>query len=281
MTSAVRPRAQLAWRISPQWSAAVSLQTDPQSSPLKPGDQPLQSAISVLGTTPVLIWRDGRISSLGGGWHKELSVRRSLSARRSLEAAVFHDFSGHQAVSGVDLTPSSNISSTVLLRAYAHDAGAGRSYGARAVYKEKISDHLEVAAIYSWTGALAPDAHALRLASDFHDALRMGYRQSIAGRVSGKVAKTGTQFAASYKWLDGTVVSRHDLFGEAALGVDPFLSLTIRQPLPSFHAGGHWEAMADFRNLLSQGYVPVDTQEGRFLLMPVERSFQGGVSFQF
>ena len=281
MTSTVRPRAQLAWRISPRWSATISLQTDPQSGALKPGDQPLQSAIDALSTTPVLIWRDGRISSLAGGWHKEISVRRSLSARRSLEAAVFHDFSGHQAVSGVDITPSANISSTVLLRAYAHDAGAGGSYGARAIYKEKVSEDLEVAAIYSWAGALAPDAGALNPAPDFHDALRMRYRQSIAGRVSGKVPKTGTQFAASYKWLDGTIVSRQDIFGEAALGVDPYLSFTIRQPLPSFHTGGHWEAMADFRNLLSQGYVPLATQEGRFLLIPVERSFQGGVSFQF
>jgi hypothetical protein len=104
----------------------------------------------------------------------------------------------------------------------------------------------------------------------------MRYRHSVAARVAGKVPHTGTQIAASYKWIDGTVVSRQDLFGEAAFGVDPNLSLTIRQPLPR-----HWEAVADFRNLLAQGYVPVDSEGGRMLLVPVERSFRGGVSFQF
>ncbi len=76
-------------------------------------------------------------------------------------------------------------------------------------------------------------------------------------------------------------MSRQDVFGEAALGIDPNLSVTVRQPLPSFSYLGRWEARADFRNLLSQGYVPVETAEGRLLLTPVVRSFRGGVSFQF
>jgi hypothetical protein len=41
------------------------------------------------------------------------------------------------------------------------------------------------------------------------------------------------------------------------------------------------EALADFRNLLAQDYVPVRTREGQVFLMPVYRSFRGGFSFQF
>ena len=98
-----------------------------------------------------------------------------------------------------------------------------------------------------------------------------------------KVPRARTEIAASYKWIDGTVVSRQDLFGEAAFGLDPNLSLAIRQPLPSFGSIGqrHWEAVADFRNLLAQGYVPVNSQGGQLVLVPVLRSFRGGVSFQF
>jgi hypothetical protein len=76
-------------------------------------------------------------------------------------------------------------------------------------------------------------------------------------------------------------VSRQDIFGEAALGIDPHLSLSVKQPLPSFRTSGHWEALADFRNMLSQGYVPVGQADGGLLLTPVVRSFRGGVSFQF
>jgi hypothetical protein len=70
-----------------------------------------------------------------------------------------------------------------------------------------------------------------------------------------------------------------DQFGEAAYGMDPNLHLSIRQPLPGFN--GRWEALADFSNLLAQGYVTVNGQDSRMMLVPVLRSFRGGVSFQF
>jgi hypothetical protein len=43
----------------------------------------------------------------------------------------------------------------------------------------------------------------------------------------------------------------------------------------------HWQAVADFGNLLAQGYIPVTSQDGRVLLMPVLRTFRGGLSFEF
>ena len=76
-------------------------------------------------------------------------------------------------------------------------------------------------------------------------------------------------------------MTRQDLYSESAMAIDPNLSLSIRQPLPSFMMAGHWEALADFRNMLSQGYVSLEGLDGRMLIMPVERSFRGGVSFQF
>jgi hypothetical protein len=111
--------------------------------------------------------------------------------------------------------------------------------------------------------------------------LQTRYVHSVAARLAGKMPKSKTQFAASYKWINGTIVTRQDLYSEAAMGIDPNLSLSIRQPLPAFLMAGHWEALADFRNMLSQGYASLETLDGRMLVMPVERSFRGGVSFQF
>jgi hypothetical protein len=70
-----------------------------------------------------------------------------------------------------------------------------------------------------------------------------------------------------------------DQFGEAAYQMDPNLHLSIRQPLPGL--SGRWEALADFSNLLAQGYVTVSGQDSRMMLCPNMRSFRGGVSFQF
>jgi hypothetical protein len=161
----------------------------------------------------------------------------------------------------------------------ASDAGAAGFWGTRMVYREKLSNNLELAGVYAWAGALAPNDQSAPLA-ELRDMVQTRYRHSVAARLAGKVPKSKTQVAASYKWIDGTVLTRQDVYSETAMAIDPNLSLTIRQPLPSFRRG-HWEALADFRNMLAQGYVSLEGADGRMLVMPVERSFRGGVSFQF
>jgi Carboxypeptidase regulatory-like domain len=277
MTSSVRPRARIGMAIMPGWTASVLLETDPASYSLRSRGDALESAMDALGTLPTLLWKNGR-AVLSGGWHEEVALKRTAGKRGIIEAATFYDYSRDQAVFGFDSQ-----------RAFAWDAGPGGSMGTRAVYRERISRNLEVAGIYSWAGALAPVTPAINIDNNLQDGvqdgmrdgLRMRYRSSVAGRVSGRIPVTGTQFTASYKWLDGPVASRQDLYGEASLGVDPYLSMTIRQPLPGFRTSGHWEALVDVRNLLSQGALPTTGEQGAIVVMPVERSFRGGVSFQF
>ncbi len=134
---------------------------------------------------------------------------------------------------------------------FASDAGAAGFWGTRMVYREKLSDHLELAGVYAWAGALAANGQSAPLA-ELRDMVQTRYRHSVAARVAGKVPKSKTQLAASYKWIDGTVLTRQDVYSETAMAIDPNLSLTIRQPLPSFRKG-HWEALADFRNMLGAG----------------------------
>jgi hypothetical protein len=277
ITSSLRPRVRVSKKLSPAWNVSYSMETEPDSYGLWSRIDALGSALEALDTLPVIIWKDGR-SAVAGGWHHEFSVLRELGSRRNLEAVAFRDSSGHMAVFGFDLTDSSGPQEPPIAP-YAHDGGASSSWGTRLIYREKISDNLELAAIYAWAGVLAPEEGGL--AFSLPDRLETALRHSMAARVSGKVPGARTQFSASYKWLSGSAVSRQDIFGEAALGIDPHLSLTVRQPLPSFGSTGRWEALADFRNLLSQGNVPVDLAESRLLLSPVVRSFRGGVSFQF
>ena len=205
-----------------------------------------------------------------------------MGSRGEFETAVFRDDTRHQAVYGtVSKLPESALPPDQFRGPLAYDAGAASFWGSRLVYREKLADNLEVAAIYAWAGALAPDNDQSAHLSEFRDLLQTRYRHSVAARLAAKVPKAKTQFAASYKWIDGPIVTRHDLYSEAAMGIDPNLSVSIRQPLPSFLMAGHWEALADFRNMLSQGYTSLEALDGRMLVMPVERSFRGGVSFQF
>jgi hypothetical protein len=138
---------------------------------------------------------------------------------------------------------------------------------------------LEVAAIYAWAGALTPGGELNTTSPDLRDSFMTSNHHSLAARVTGKIPGSGTQVSASYKWVSGTVLSRMDQFGEAAYQMDPNLHLSIRQPLPGLN--GRWVALADFSNLLAQGYVTVNGQDSRMMLCPNLRSFRGGVSFQF
>ena len=282
LTSSLRPHARLGMRLSPRWNAAFLVETDADAYGLRarPQSSEEEPAIDALQTGPTFIWANGR-PILNGGWHEEFAVRHDLGARGEIESALFRDDSRHQAVYGTVMGTSGYYSPVGYLPGpFANDAGVAGFWGTRVVYREKLADSLEVAGVYAWAGALAPDNQFAPL-SDLREMLQTTYRHSVAARVAGKVPKSKTQFAASYKWINGTVVTRQDLYSESAMAIDPNLSLSIRQPLPSFMMAGHWEALADFRNMLSQGYVSLEGLDGRMLIMPVERSFRGGVSFQF
>jgi Carboxypeptidase regulatory-like domain len=275
MMSSLRPSVRITREVAPRWSVAYSVETEPDSQGLRTRGAALESALDALDTLPVIMWSDGR-SRIAGIWHYELALRREVGSHGSLEAAAFRDSSSHMAVFGFDLDDSKGPVAPPIAP-YAHDGGRSDSWGSRVVYRQRVSDDIEVAAIYAWAGALTPQGNATDRLSN---RLQTSLHHSLAARVSGYVPVSHTEISASYKWINGTVVSRQDVFGEAALGIDPNLSLTIRQPFPCFGAG-HWEALADFRNLLAQGYVPLNQAGGRLLVTPVLRSFRGGVSFQF
>lgn len=275
VNATVRPRAGLNLILPDGWTSAVFLESEPGAYGLRSRSPMPDSTLDTLDTLPIVIW-DHSGSRVEDNWHEEASVRHGVGRHGSFEAAAYHDYSQHTAVFGYDGTPEDASVPFV----YAHDGGSESGWGTRLAYRQKLSSNLEVAAIYAWAGALAPEGDASN-AGQLGEALQTRYRHSLAARVSGTVPRTKTQIAASYKWIDGTAVSRQDLFGEAEFGLDPNLSLAIEQPLPSFGAvGRHWEAIADFRNLLAQGYVPVNAQ-GQMVLIPVLRSFRGGVNFQF
>jgi len=278
--SSVRPRVSLNARVSSNWTASLLMAALPPNVAEDLQTGALQSALGELDAFPALLWRNGH-PVLEGGWHEELRVERKLGAHDTLQAAAFHDRARHVAVFGRGGVSSADFLRDPFSDGFLYDGGAANSWGTRLVYQHKFSDELEVAAVYAWAGALALDDVAASLA--LRDAFEMRYRHSLATRVATKMPKLGTRVAASYKWVNGDVVSRQDPFGEAAFLLDPNFNLSIRQPLPSFGftGTGRWEAMADFRNMLAQGYVRVSSADGRVVLVPAMRSFRGGLSFQF
>ena len=206
-------------------------------------------------------------------------MKHKLTARATLEAATFHDSSRHQAVFGSGPVSSPDFFQDAFSSAFLYDGGASSSWGTRVAYREKISDNLRLAAMYSWAGALSPIGDLNSAVPDLRNSFATRNHHALALRVSEKIPRTRTQLTASYKWVSGATLSHLDPFGESAYQIDPNLHLSIRQVIPG--SSGRWEALADFSNVLAQGYVTVNGQDSRVMLVPVLRSFRGGVSFQF
>ena len=275
--SSLRPHMQLNAGLAPGWTSSLIVAANPPSEQWGRTGA-LESAIDELDSLPPVLFRNGN-PVLEGGWHEEFSVKRKMGTQSTLEVAAFHDSAQHQAVFGSGPAASPEFIQDAFSSAFLYDGGNSSSWGTRAAYRQKISDDLEVAAIYAWAGALSPGGELDTTSSNLRDSFTTRNHHSVAARLSGKIPRSGTQFSASYKWISGTTLSRMDQFGEAAYQMDPNLHLSIRQPLPGLN--GRWEALADFSNLLAQGYVTVNGQDSHIMLVPILRSFRGGVSFQF
>jgi hypothetical protein len=237
----------------------------------------LAAALNELDSFPTLLWREGR-PVLEGGWHEEIAAERKLGSHGSVQVAGFHDDNRHVAVfgRGNDL-PASDYFQDYFSNTFAYDGGASGNWGMRFAVREKLSENMEVTAIYAYAGALSPSEMVDAVTREM---LRNKMHNSLGANFSTKVPRLGTKLNAGYKWVGGPAVSRVDSYGESLYRMGPFLHVGVRQALPKF-APGHWEAIANCDNLFAQGYVTVNTQDGHAVLVPAFRTFRGGLSVQF
>jgi len=276
--SSILPNAEADVRLSDAYTLSALLATNsPATDPFRA--DALQSVVDAMDSLPVVLFNNGR-PVFDENLHAELRLAHRFGSRAGWEIAAFHDTDPHQAVFGIGSVPIPDAVQDPFSNVFVDDGGHLNSWGARGVYHVKVSDNWDLTALYAWAGALAPDGNA-SAQSDLRQDVDQRYRQALGARVSTKIPRFGTQVSASYQWIFGDALTPVDEFGDITYMMDPNLSLSIRQPLPGFLLNRHWEAVADFGNLLAQGYIPITSQDGQVLLMPVPRSFRGGLSFEF
>jgi len=280
--SSIRPRLQIDERISDEWSASLifaSLPAGPEPLEAVDGESTstLAAALNELDAFPVLMWRAGR-PVLESGFHEEISAARKIGTRAKLQVAAFHEDNSNVAVFGRGTNlPPADFFQDIYSNGFSYDGGSSSSWGTRVAYKEKLSDDVELTALYAFAGALTPSSG---VAGPLRELFRTANRQSAGVKVSGRVSRFGTRVSAGYQWISGTTLSRLDGYGDALFDMEPYLHIGVHQRLPKF-GPGRWEANAECDNLLAQGYVTLNTQDGRVTLMPAFRTFRGGLSLQF
>ncbi|MFI5094094.1 MAG: carboxypeptidase-like regulatory domain-containing protein [Candidatus Acidiferrales bacterium] len=280
--SSLRPRMRLDARISEDWQASLifaSMPTGPEPLEVADGEPQngLAAALNEMDAFPVLMWRNGR-PVLESGFHEELAAERKLGTRGKLQVAAFHDDNSHVAVFGRGSSlPVADFFQDVYSNGFSYDGGSSSSWGTRAVYKEKLGDDVELTALYAFAGALTPSS---AVAGPLRELLRTAGRQSAGVKVSERIPRAGTRVTVGYQWISGTTLTRVDSFGDTLFDMEPYFHLGVHQRLPKF-GPGRWEANAECDNLFAQGYLTLNTQDGRLTLMPAFRTFRGGLSLQF
>ena len=273
--STLRPRAEVAYQISPEWTATASAGARPLRAQEPTGD--LETALAQFDLFPAVMFRDGH-PLLEGASHDEASLEHR-SGGSTVVVAVFFDSSKHTPVFARSINDPNDTPTEFLSFPQAVNGGRSSSLGTRAAYQQKIGNDMEMAFVYSWAGALSVNDPSASVS--LNESLRTRPRHSVAAKLSYRVPRMGTHLGSSYKWINGSTVSRQDPYGEVLYDIDPFLNLSVRQPLPIVIRGGKLELIADMRNVLAQGYLSVNTADGRVCLIPARQMIRGGLSFQF
>ncbi|HYX52768.1 MAG TPA: carboxypeptidase-like regulatory domain-containing protein [Candidatus Limnocylindrales bacterium] len=214
--------------------------------------------------------------------HNELSISRR-AGKTSVQVALFSDRVRNLVLTGAG-DPSS-YSDDVLPDIYSGTfsyafANGLSSTGARVVVERKLNEALTATVDYANEDVVTAEGPTTWQA--LAQALATSRQNAVSGKITGALPG-GTRWIASYKWTSGNALSPVDAFNASPGQSDPYLSIFIRQPLPSTSLiPAKMDALLDIRNLLAQGYMPVMGQDGRTLYMVQSaRALRGGLAFTF
>lgn len=225
--------------------------------------------------------------------HAEVSYERKLAKKTRIKVVAYRDRVENAALWGRGdaqalgrLELAGKFLPNAVLDGVTLNAGDFGSSGMRVAVFRSWGPNLEAAVAFSSGDALAVGGRdgVANLNTDgvLRDYLRSRATRSFAGGMTARVPASHTRVTASYQWLPRGRVTDVDPSLETSMDVQPFLNVQIRQPLPTLEfLPARIEAVADFHNLLAEGYVPLTLSEDRLVLTPAYRSFRGGFSVQF
>jgi len=280
-TATARPLVHLQYQMRPNTKVNVSY----GATGLDEGGGTLLDRVGELNAFP-RVTLSGYRPELEQVIHGEINLEHRFTKYGNVEAAAYQDSFENRALwgfagAGTLAWLSGSVLPNPAGNGWTLNAGSYRSSGFRVGYSEQLGRNVEAEVAYSTGDALAaksPESSGDETGS-VRGLLRTTETQTVSAKVSARLPVTKTRVVTSYGWLPRGRVTSVDPYGE----VRPNLDLEIRQPLPSIaFLPAHFEAVADFQNMLAQGYVPVArTGDNPLVLTAAYRYFRGGFSVQF
>jgi hypothetical protein len=164
-------------------------------------------------------------------------------------------------------------------------AGNLSSPGARIAVATRLSSGSEIIVGYAYAGTLEAASKDILVqdATSLRQSLHSEAESSFTVKALTRIPELHTRVITSYRWMPDRAVSVSDPYDRSMNQAEPYLSLYLVQPIPSPDIlPGQFEAVADFNNLLAQGYMNLHSSTGASgILFAAPRSFRGGFNFIF
>ncbi|HEX4039808.1 MAG TPA: carboxypeptidase-like regulatory domain-containing protein [Acidobacteriaceae bacterium] len=251
-----------------------------------PGIQQVSDLDREATIEPALAERSGRLA-LEQGMHQEFTVGRNTD-NLHMRMTAWHEHVENPVISGGGTISPADWSQGNLLYDQSSDLlrAAGPNFtgsGLLGEVEEQVNSTTWISFDLALGDALtmASAAPGTETVAEALDGAKARPMSMYSAAVRGKLASTGTQWRASYRWQNSQTVTGVDAF--AAGRPDPYLSLLVRQPI-HYHGilPNGVEALVDVTNLLAEGYRPFVSRDGSSLYFAqAPRCIEGGLSFTF
>jgi len=281
------PFGKLSYRLGSQTQALLRYSSGvPRPESAFAGENALGRSLTALGLYPRMSVLRGR-PSLQRGEHMEMAVQQVWRGGQ-IELAAYRDGFSNAAVTAL-LPGSLYAAGDALPDLFSHtssfNAGAYETTGYRVSYSRRMTESVTAGVAYGLSGVLTPvrESLASEEAGELRSVLKPVREQTVTAQLSAQLPQARTWIHSSYQWGNQEAVTAPDPFNASETRALPGMNLLVRQPLPqTSYLPGRFEATAELRNLLAQGYFPMRLADGRRLfLIQSARSFRGSVNFVF
>ena len=277
-----QPHVNLEYQATPNTMVSAqfgSARTDASNS--------MAERLGMLNAFPQITQRNGHLGMEQVN-HTELALNQRIGKSARMQAAAYHDALRNSAVWGWGAADGQAFAGNSLPNPSGDgiiiNGGNYRSTGFRAVYAQSIGSHVEILGAYSSGSALSARSFVLRSSQAYAEGmLAPEQTNALTGKITAELPGTHTRVSSSYEWVSSDRVTLVDPAGQGNLQVQPYLGVQIRQPIPTPNfLPVHIDAVADFENLLSQGYVPSSQGGQKPIVMSSGYHYiRGGFSVQF
>lgn len=267
------------------WSSGAAPEEFYLSARATDGD--LQNGLATLSAFPRVSMRNGHthVQRMEQG---EVTLAHQFDPKTRVSASAFYESVANAALMAAGDTgiySTSEMLPDLFTNASIFNIGSYSRRGAMVALERQFANHWSAQASFGHGGTLQTRGDIVN--SNDPDALRSALRKTdrswISARVSGALPYTGTRIIGSYLFTDYRAALPAHRYMTQRTSPDLGLNVQLRQPITNFGLWtGRVEAIAELRNLLQQGYLPVNGPNGRrVLLVPSPRSVRGGLAFIF